>query len=108
MDNGMDQATFVGKGPKIYKYPLQVLGMQTLTVPRDAKFLSLQVQKEQPCLWATVDPEEKRVEHWVIYTIGTGHSMPEGIPFMYMGTYQLGSGAFVGHVFVDAVRVKSE
>ena len=37
---------------KIYKYPLEVQDEQVVMLPTGAKILTVQSQKDRPCLWA--------------------------------------------------------
>lgn len=81
----------------IYKYPLAVIDFQEIKLPAGAQILSLQVQREIPCIWALVDPKaELRTHH--ISTYGTGYGT-EAYSGKYIGTYQLKRGEFVFHVF---------
>ena len=92
----------------IWKYRLDITTCRTgderqavfdERIPRGAKLLAVQAQNEGPCLWALVDtkqPKESRT--FEIY--GTGHTMPKDLSNrVYLGTFQLDSGRFVGHVF---------
>ena len=83
----------------IWKYNLKI-GHTMLVMPKDAEILSLQVQHNQPCLWALVDTEAER-EEVLLTTFGTGHPINEDeiSNTKFIGTYQLEDGAFVGHVF---------
>lgn len=74
----------------IYKYDL----VHTIEMPKGAQILSIQMQGNQPTLWALVDlsaPMEDR--HFA--TVGTGWTVGEG--FWYITTYM--DGPFVWHVF---------
>ena len=82
----------------IWKYALEVEDEQSILMPCGARLLCVQVQNEQPCLWALVDPGSQR-EFREIYTVGTGCSMPAGLVPPYVGTYQLRGGSLVFHVF---------
>lgn len=82
----------------IWKYQLETVDSQTLLMPRGASILTVQTQNEIPCLWALVDPYESKEER-VIEIFGTGHKVNDENGIRYIGSYQLMSGAFVGHVF---------
>ena len=87
----------------IYKYPLEVLGSQPLALPASSIMLTVQTQREVPCIWAIVDLEDVRSANTKVYTVkiyGTGHKH-EKIEGRYLGTFQLHGGGFVGHVFVE-------
>lgn len=84
----------------IYKYGLKTTDVQTLKMPKGARILCVQTQRDEPQLWAEVDtdaPDESRV----IETFGTGHHMRAGmgVERSYVGTYQLRGGSFVYHVY---------
>lgn len=85
----------------IWKFPLEVDDSQTITMPKGARILAVQVQHGRPCLWALVDANEDVRETVEIRTHGTGHRIPEGDArsYEYIATYQLQSGAFVFHAF---------
>jgi len=84
---------------KIFKYPLDVTGTQTVMLPKGGKSLTVQVQHGVPCLWAAVDPEQG-LEAIVIGIYGTGHELLDKAQRMnYLGTFQLDDGDFIGHVF---------
>ena len=68
-----------------------------IPIPKGAQLLDVQEQREEPQLWALVDPEAETVlRHFVIF--GTDHTMPDD-PGTYVGTYQLRSLDLVFHVF---------
>ena len=51
----------------IFKYRLKLVGSQTIEVPRDAEFLSVQLQNEKICVWALIDTEKLiDLEYFVI------------------------------------------
>lgn len=80
----------------IHKYTLQITDRQQVTMPKGAVMLCVQVQSGRLCLWAQVDPDEKRQEHREIVIYGTGHPMPD-CPGDYIGTGQV--SGFVWHVY---------
>lgn len=84
---------------KIYKYTLAVTDLQTLALPERAKVLTVQTQHKLPQLWALVDESAATTQARRFATYGTGNPMPDGDPGQYIGTYQLGGGALVFHVF---------
>ena len=85
------------KARTIWKWTLAVTDLQALDMPKGAKILSIQTQGQMPQLWAYIDPTEPR-EARTIRIIGTGHPIPEH-PGDYIGTFQMGGGALVFHVF---------
>lgn len=81
----------------IWKYQLAVDDVQHFSAPRNAKPLSVQMQRGVPTLWMHVDPNEP-LEIATVSTYGTGHQMPPN-PGEYVGTYQTLDGSLVFHVF---------
>lgn len=82
----------------IYKYELEVKGVQVLEIPEGAIIRCVQVQFGVPCLWAEVDsrsPKEKRT----IEIFGTGHDIPAELRLSYISTFQMDSGALVFHAY---------
>jgi len=85
----------------IYKYELNPYHALTeLSIPIGAKVLCVQTdgKTDNPCVWALVDKDEEYLEERVFGII------PTGVPFNgerteYIGTFQMGGGHFVGHVF---------
>lgn len=83
----------------IYKYPFEITDEQTLMLPTNAQILTVQTQWDAPCLWAMIDPEEKRTEKVTIRVYGTGHPIDDSDNLDYLGTVQMLSGQLVFHVF---------
>jgi len=79
----------------IYKYNLELLGTQTLSIPSDAEFLSVQEQGGQLALWAVVDTDLPERE-FTITLHGTGNPMPE-LHGCYIDTVQM--DGMVWHFF---------
>lgn len=92
----------------VYKYRLAV-GANCIKLPKYAKLLSVQVQKEPLdaiCLWALVDPNEKTLEERVFAVVPTGAAIPfqngaghQTVLPSYVGTVLEANGALVWHVF---------
>ncbi|TFH10743.1 MAG: hypothetical protein E4H07_04955 [Nitrosomonadales bacterium] len=79
----------------ILKFPLEFTEEQTILVPKDATFLSVQMQKDKLCLWAECvvnsDLEKRTVE-----ILGTSHIF-EFAARKYISTVQ--DGIFVWHIY---------
>lgn len=87
----------------IWKFPLQFgTGLQ-VKMPRGAKILTAQVQKEKLCIWAIVDPENNvEVRNFSVAITGSNEDMVEGLfKDNYIGTFQMAGGEFVGHLFEE-------
>lgn len=84
---------------RVYKYILVLHGnVQTSTMPKDAKILSVQIQSDRITVWALVDVNATAVSRKSFLVVGTGHDIQEPIEtLMFLGTVQ--TGQFVWHVF---------
>ena len=84
----------------IWKFELETTDNQTIEMPVNAEILTVQTQNETPCMWALVDPTEKKEKRF-IEVFGTGHDVhyDMGVSRNYLGTYQLHGGSLVFHVF---------
>jgi hypothetical protein len=85
----------------IWKQLLEVTDRQEVTLPKGAKVLCVQTQKEVPCIWfitPTVDVSEKEHRTFSIYGTGHEHAIISG---EYLGTFQLKGGILVFHVFEE-------
>lgn len=85
---------------KIFKYPLKVTDIQSVSLPVAHQILSVQVQRGEVCLWARVW-EDTPLMPKLIYIYGTGHPVEDRIPMDFMGTIQMRDGALVFHVFCE-------
>lgn len=84
---------------RIFKYELPVMETQLLTLPKNARVLSVANQRDNLVLWAAVDPQAKDVESHLI-TIGTtGNTLPDVQNTDFLGTVLFNNGSFVTHVF---------
>lgn len=83
----------------IFKYPFKVQDKITIVLPKDAEILTVQTQRDNPCIWALVDPNNKTEERY-FEIFGTGHEVYEdmGIERRYINTFQMQSG-LVWHLF---------
>lgn len=83
----------------IYKYQLQTVDEQSIPMPYGAEVLCVQVQFNNPVLYAIIDTEEKTKIYKSFIISGTGHELPSLSDKKYIGTYQLFNGNLVFHVF---------
>lgn len=85
---------------KIYKYELIAEDYNTILLPKGAQPLSVQVQGEHGHvrMWCLVDPNETEDEKRIFRIAGTGHPIVDE-NLVYIDTFQLYDGGFVGHVF---------
>lgn len=82
----------------VWKEPLLLDDLQTLTVREGSKPLLVRDQHGVPTLWYLTDPEVKGVEDMKIRTAGTGHLITEEI-IQYLGTIFVWDGDLVLHYF---------
>lgn len=89
---------------RIWKYPLVITDIQAVKMPIGATPLTVQVQDNQVCLWAIVDPQAG--EEWrTLYIFGTGNptiGLDVERPANYIGTFQSLDGQRAFHVFIRA------
>lgn len=85
---------------QIWKYRVDI-GNFTLDIPRDARILTVQTQREQPCIWVLVDTSAKIKETRFFSLYGTGHPVisEKDEKLEYIGTFQLADGSLVFHLF---------
>jgi len=94
---------------RIFKYQLHIEEARSSTfehpIPKGAKFLSVQTQHEVPCIWFLVEPSNEE-EIRVFEIIGTGIPCAVLSGDIYLGSFQLRGGSFIGHVFdiTESVR----
>jgi len=81
----------------IWKFPIEITDKQKVFMPRTAKILSVQVQRETPYIWALVDTEEQISERTLIIH-GTGHPCVCDAS-EFVGTFQVADGSLVFHLF---------
>lgn len=83
---------------KIYKQTLQLTDKQTVTLPADAKILSVQLQHGEIRLWYSFDEHANHQErHRFIYIVGTGHPFDIEEPYKFISTVQMDQ--FVWHIY---------
>lgn len=78
----------------VWKFPLPRVPM-----PIGAQILTVAVIRDQPFVWAIVDPSAPLVERQ-LFVRGTGHGL--GTVGDYIGTFMLLAGSLVFHVFDGA------
>jgi hypothetical protein len=83
----------------IWKFPLEMVEEQTISMPSGTQILCVQTQRELICLWGVIENHNANDEKRVIRIIGTGHLIPTYEKLTYLGTVQLTFGNLVFHVF---------
>ena len=82
---------------RIWKYVV-AFDAYVMRMPKGAKILGVQVQFNEPKMWALVD-DQQPLEERRFYTIGTGHDFDYQDGDQHIGTFQLHGGSIVFHVF---------
>lgn len=86
---------------RVYKYPLPLGDWVSVMMPEGAEPLCVQVKRGEPFVWARITiGAPPTVHHFRV--AGTGHDLGSNI-CRYIGTFQMGLGALVFHVFADGV-----
>lgn len=85
---------------QILKYPLELTDHQMVTMPQIFRELTVQLQRDQLCLWIMGDLNDGLdLLDYDVYIWGTGHPIPpERCDDIWLGTAQ--QGQFVWHVFL--------
>lgn len=86
----------------VWKFPINAIEEQSVSMPTGAKLLHVDAQgsgiNAQPCLWALVDTEAPRANRR-IGIVGTDHPSDRIAERTHVGSFMLGMGALVFHVF---------
>lgn len=86
---------------RVYKFSLPPLGdWISMTMPAGAEPLCVQVQRDEPCMWARVKVGAPPVTHH-FRVAGTGHDLGSNVG-RHIGSFQLHGGTYVFHVFAEA------
>lgn len=80
----------------IYKYHLEILDLQVLSLPDDARILHVADQRGQLCVWCDVSDDAPLVE-CEFRIVGTGHPFPDGDNWWHVGTVSM--DRLVWHIF---------
>lgn len=82
----------------IFKYQLDPASGGQYAIPRDSRFLALQMQDDVPTMWWSVPAVPEPRQDWPLRTFSVAPTGPPGYTdnLHYVGTFQI--GGFVGHV----------
>lgn len=86
---------------EIWKYTLGASDTLYIRMPQNAHALSVAVQKEIPCLWVIVHPENE-LQPVRVKVLMTGQKFQLDTLDTFVGTYQLFDGDLIYHVFFNA------
>jgi len=81
----------------IFKYALPTQDRVTFVLPKGAEILKIDVQLDQPFIWALINPEAASEERF-FRVAGTGHPI-EDKNLKFIDTFQMHGGDLVFHVF---------
>ena len=81
----------------VYKYDIPITDYFSLDLPANSRILSVQVQRDIPCIWVEIDTEETQCRT-DFRLVGTGHNLKED-NLLYIGTFQLFNGMLVYHLY---------
>jgi len=92
----------------IWKYPIPITDYFEIEMPKGAKILSFQIQRDKPQIWALVDSfVEKEKRHFRL--AGTGHNLELSIlNTQYIGTALMLEDNLVWHLFEMREEVNRE
>lgn len=82
----------------VYKYPIPLIDVFTLTLPVGAEILHVATQHGDPMLWCRVD-ETGETETRQFALVGTGHPAPGPDEARHVGTFLTWEGTYVWHLF---------
>lgn len=95
----------ISAGRVIWKYRIpeydgrgMITSRPVIDMPDGARILTLQLQDDEPTLWAVVDPERVAAPRSFVI-VGTGHPVPEDVGD-YVGSWQW--PGLVWHLFEAA------
>lgn len=83
---------------RVFKYELPIDDVVCIKMPAGAQALTVDTQHGDPQLWVLVNPDAPMVAHR-FRVAGTGHPIESKDAEKYVGSFQLYSGSFVGHLF---------
>lgn len=82
----------------IFKYPLELTGLQQIEMPADARILHVGMQRDIPTLWALVEPNAQETTRG-FHIVGTGHEASPS--WTHLGTCLTSDHQFAWHIFED-------
>lgn len=83
---------------RIWKFPCNICDQLTIDMPLGAKVLCVQMQHDEPCIWALVDDNMPLTPYPFAWR-GTGHHCDGIDAAKYIGTIQMQGGELIFHLF---------
>ena len=90
----------------IWKFPILISSRVNISIPKNAELLSVQTQRNIPCIWALVDPTEP-LETREFEIFGTGHPIKCDNIYIsrnFIGTFQVNEDSLVFHLFERHIK----
>lgn len=84
---------------QLWKYPLKISHRQQVNMPEAAAILTVQLQHDEPHMWALCDTESP-LKPRTILMYGTGRDITD-TDTEYIGTVIMRDGLLVWHYFED-------
>lgn len=86
----------------VWKFPIEAAETQAVAMPTGAQLLHVEAQGSgvgaRPCVWALVDSDAPKATR-LLGIVGTGHDAARVFGMPHVGSFLLGQGALVFHVF---------
>lgn len=84
---------------RVFKYTIPLDDHFTIDLPQGARVLSVDVQRDEPQLWALVDPE-RETEQRTFRFAWPGHPISEiAEQLSFVSTFQMHRGSLIFHIF---------
>ena len=84
----------------IWKFKLSGEVSQKISIPKEAKILSVEIQHNEMVVYAMVNTTIKETEQRKFRIIGTGDTTDASINnYVFLGTVLMADGEYVFHVF---------
>lgn len=87
----------------VLQYPLKIIGLQEVSLPKGAKILSVPPKIEsmgELCVWALVDLHAD-AESRTLLVCGTGTALPDQYDLVFIGTVAIKGYEIICHVFEE-------
>ena len=89
---------------RIYKYEIEIIDEQILTLPKDSKILSIINQHEKVYIYVDVDSYTQQTEDYYVQLYGTGYHIRHDDSYIFLGTISLKEGDFILHAFYKKIE----
>ncbi len=83
---------------KVWKYEVPLEDRFSISMPEGAEILCVQIQRDDPHIWAVVDPDAERMRRW-FRLAGTDHPLGDNLNLNYIGSFQMAEETLIFHLF---------